>query len=157
VRATVRGALKNYLHFAAAEDWRAMAESRASLRQLPRGLTDALKALIAFSPATPGQQIAQRRAVGAIEQASQARRDRILLSQASISPLQWIVILVLAMTVLVTIAMVHIDRRLTAAVNLFLFSTAVAACLVLLMVYDRPFTTGGNTLEPRALQEIEFD
>jgi hypothetical protein len=34
--------------------------------------------------------------------------------------------------------------------------TAVAACLVLLMVNDRPFATGGITIEPAALREISI-
>ena len=46
------------------------------------------------------------------------------------------------------IATVHIDRPPTAAVNLFTFSSAMAAYLVLLMANDRPFATGGITLEP---------
>ena len=33
---------------------------------------------------------------------------------------------------------------------MFIFSTAVAMCLVLLMVYDRPFGLGGFTLPPTA-------
>jgi hypothetical protein len=49
---------------------------------------------------------------------------------------------------------VHVDRLATAAVNLFVFSTAVAACLVLLMVNDRPFAAGGITVQPIALREI---
>jgi hypothetical protein len=71
-----------------------------------------------------------------------------------IAPIQWIVIFTLAALVLLTIAMVHIDRPVTIAVNLFIFSSAVAACLALLMVNDRPFAAGGNTVEPAVLREI---
>ena len=49
---------------------------------------------------------------------------------------------------LLTIAMVHIDRPATVAVNLLVLSTAVAACHVLLMVNDRPFAASGITVQP---------
>jgi len=56
--------------------------------------------------------------------------------------------------VLATIAMVHVERPRTALINMFALSTGIAACLALLMVHDRPFSTGGFTLEPAALREI---
>jgi hypothetical protein len=157
VRSAVRGAAKDYLRFVETEDWPAMAESRASLQQLPRGLPAAMMAILAFMPANPGQQLAQQRAIVAIDGALEARRGRILLSEGTVSPLQWSVILVLGILVLVTIAMVHIDRRLTIGVNLFLFATAMAACLMLLLINDRPLSAGGYTLDFRVFQEVEID
>lgn len=156
-RTKMRNAIKKYLQFVETEDWPAMTHGHASLRQLPSGLTDAMTALLSFAPAEPGQRIAQQRAVVAIEQALQARRDRILLSETFIAPIQWLVILILDVLILLTIGMVHIDRRVAAAVNLFTFSTAVAVCLVLLMVSDRPFSSGGITAQPDALREIGLD
>jgi hypothetical protein len=153
-RTAVRSAIKQYLQFVEADDWPAMAQGRATLRRVPPGLTDAMKALLSFVPTRPGQQVAQERAVIAIEQALEARRRRIVLSQATISPIQWLVIFVLDALILVTIAIVHIDRRTTTAVNLVILSTAVASCLVLLMVHDRPFAAGGITVQPDALREV---
>jgi hypothetical protein len=157
VRTALRGAVKTYLQFVETEDWSAMAEGRASLRESPPGLADALVLILSFVPAEPGQQVAQQRAVVAVEQALEARRNRILLSKATIAPIQWLVVVILAVLTLLTIAMVHLERSTTVAVNLFIFSTAVAACLVLLMVNDRPFATGGITIEPAALREISID
>ena len=37
---------------------------------------------------------------------------------------------------------------------MLVFSTAVGACLVLLMVNDRPFSAGGFVLEPSALRQV---
>jgi hypothetical protein len=154
MRTELGRSVKNYLHFVEVQDWPAMNESRASLRPLPSGLTDAVRTLLSFVPAQPGQQLAQQRALVALEQALEARRGRIMLSQTVIAPIQWIVIFTLAALVLPTIAMVHIDRPVTTAINLFIFSSAVAACLALLVVCDRPFAAGGNTVEPAALREI---
>jgi hypothetical protein len=137
-RTAVRTALKQYLRFIETDDWPAMAQDRANLRRIPAGLPDAMKALLSFSPAAPEQQLAQERAVIAIEQALEARRYRIVLSQATISPIQWLVIFLLDTLILLTIAFVHLNRPATAVVNLVIFSTAVACCLVLLMVHDRP-------------------
>jgi hypothetical protein len=127
---------------------------RRNLQRLPPGLTDAMRLLLSFVPAQPGQQLAQQRAVAALERALEARRDRIILSQTAIAPIQWIVIVMLAALVLLTVAMVHIDRLVTTAINLFVYSTAVAACLALLIVYDGPFAAGGSSVEPTALRDI---
>ena len=152
-RDTLKGSIHTYLGFVEAEDFPAMAANRASLRP-PPGLTDAMSALLAFSPAGPGQQVIQQRAVAAVERALEARRSRVLLSRTAISSVQWLVIVILDALILLIIAMVHVDRCITTAVNLFIFSTAIAACLVLLMVNDRPFAAGGFTVQPSALREL---
>ena len=157
VKSTVRSSIKRYLQFVETEDWPAMAESRASLQPVPPGITEAMRTLLSFVPSAPGQQLAQERAVIAIEQALEARRSRILLSEAAIAPSQWLAIIVLTTLIFVSIAMVHIDRRATVGVSLFIFSSAVAACLVLLLLNDRPFAAGGFTLEPTALRQVQFD
>lgn len=71
-----------------------------------------------------------------------------------ISPIQWLVIVVLVALLLVTIAMVRIERPGTVATNLFFFSAAVAVCLVLLMINDRPFAAGGSVIQPDVLREV---
>jgi cytochrome bd-type quinol oxidase subunit 2 len=157
VPTSVRASISRYIRFVETDDWPAMARGEADLRQVPPDLADALSALLSYVPATPGHQIAQQRAVIAMEQAMQLRRDRILLSKAAIAPIQWYVIILLFALILLTIAMVHGDRAGTVAVNLFVYATAVAACLVLLMVNDRPFAPGGFTVQPEALQAIRPD
>src|SRR5262249_1595641 len=104
-----------------------------------------------------GQQIAQRRAIVAIERLLEARRQRIVLSQASIVPIQWDVVTVLTALLLLMIGIIHIDRPVASAVGMAILSAAVASCLVLLMVLDRPFAVGGINLEPTALREAGGD
>ena len=53
--------------------------------------------------------------------------------------------------------MVHIDRLTTAGTSLFIFSTALGACVALLMVDDRPFAAGGSTVQPTVLRDIGLD
>jgi hypothetical protein len=43
------------------------------------------------------------------------------------------------------------------AVNLLIFSTAIAACLTLLMIYDRPYGSGGYTVRPTAFHELGYE
>lgn len=151
----MRSSIRKYIQFVAEQDEPAMKENRAELRLLPPGLTDGLDALLSFKPENPGQHIAQERAEAAIERILEARRGRIVLSQATITPIQWNVILILATLVLVVIGMVHIDWPVTSAVNLFMFSTAVAVCLILLMVNDRPFSHGGASLDLHVLHQVD--
>jgi len=54
----------------------------------------------------------------------------------------------------VMIALVHIDNRLAMGISLFIFSTAIAACLAVLMVYDRPFGAGRFTVTPAVLRAV---
>jgi hypothetical protein len=154
LRTTIRSDIKQYLQFVDAEDWPAMLEGRNNLQRPPPGLPEALTTLLSFDPQHAGQRVAQQDIAHAIEGALQARRNRILLSEAGISPPQWIVIIVLDALILLTIAMLHVGRHATTAINLFVFSTAVAACLIILMINDRPFNSGGVMIERRPLHEV---
>jgi len=154
VRTSVRQAIQRHLHFVESEEWPAMARRQASLRSIAVGLVEALSAVLSFAPVQINQQLAQQRAVVAIEHALEARRNRIRLSQAEIAPIQWIVIIVLAVLIQITLAMIHIGNRLAMAITMFIFSTAIAVCLVLLTVYDRPFGAGGFVTRPTVLRDI---
>jgi hypothetical protein len=155
-KVTIHEGIRRYMQFVERDDWPAMLAGHVSLEQVPPGLPEALTALLAYNAQHSGEQTAQRDIARAIEGALAARRSRILLSQASISATQWIAIIVLDALILLTIAMIHVGRHATTAINLFIFSTAVAACLVILMINDRPFSSGGVIVQPRALQEIRL-
>jgi len=83
---TMRNSIRKYIHFVAEQDEPAMKENRAELRLLPPGLKDGLDALLSFNPATSGQRIAQERSEAAIERVLEARRNRIVLSEATVEP-----------------------------------------------------------------------
>jgi hypothetical protein len=157
VRTNVRQAIRKHLHLVETEEWPAMARRQANLQSIAVGLVEALNAVLSFVPTQANQHVAQERAVVAIEHALEARRSRVRLSQAEIAPIQWVVIIVLGILILVTLAMVHIHSRLAMAVTMLIFSTAFAVCLILLMVYDRPFGTGGFVIQPTVLRDIMPD
>src|SRR5262249_46491044 len=66
------------------KDWPAMAGDHATLKITPPNMAEALKVALALNPQTPGQAIAQREIVGSIENALDARRQRIILSHSTI-------------------------------------------------------------------------
>jgi hypothetical protein len=145
--------MKHHLDFIITEYWPAMAKAEASLRSIPVGLSDAINALMSFVPAHATEQLAQQRVLVALEQALESRRSRILISQLEIAPIQWGVIVVLTVLVLITLAMIHIDNRPAMIATMVIFSTAVAVCLTLLMIYDRPFASGGVTMQPTLFRD----
>ena len=153
----MRSAIGQYLQFTNEQEWPAMVKGHAKIRTSVPGLSNAISTILSFIPDNAGQQIAQQRTLIAIEKALEARRHRILLSKASVHPMQWIVIVVLAVLMLLTVAVLHIERPFAMAVNLFSLSTALAVCLVLLLVNDRPFSAGGFVIRPDALRQIAID
>jgi hypothetical protein len=157
VGAKVRAAVEHHIEFVVAQDWPAMSVVRATQQTDAVPLTNAMAALLSFTPMQSQQTLGQQRAVAAVEQAFEARRNRLRLSQVEIASVQWSVIFVLAMLILLTTAMIHMDKPVAMAFALFVFSTAIAACLVLLMENDRPFAAGGITLEPTAFREIRLN
>ena len=153
----VRAAVGQHIDFVVEQDWPAMSIVHTSPQTDAVGLTNAMAALLSFTPTQVEHTLAQQRTVAALEQAFEARRNRLQLSQVEIASVQWSVIVVLAILILFTIAMVHMDKPLAMAVALFMFATAVAACLVLLLDNDRPFAAGGITLEPTAFRQIRLN
>src|SRR5207244_4669379 len=123
VRTKVQTAITQHVDFVLAQDWPKMAIGRADQRTEPVGLTKAMTALFSFTPTQSDQKLAQQRALAAVEQAFEVRRNRIRLSQAEIASIQWIVIFVLAALILVTTAMIHIGKPAAMATTLFIFST----------------------------------
>jgi hypothetical protein len=149
----VRAGLQQHLHYVETQDRPEMLAGTASVRQPPPALSETLAAMLAFDATSSGQRVAQERAVVAIERALEARRGRILLSNAVIAPAQWLVIFALDGLILTTIGLVHLERRPAAAAGMFLFSTGIACPLTLLMIHDRPLSPGGFVVQPAALRQ----
>jgi ABC-type multidrug transport system fused ATPase/permease subunit len=155
IQTRLRNAISAHVKAVEEEEWPAMArQQQANLARSPGVLTEAIVMLLEFSSTRTGEQVAQERAVAALEQALEARRSRIMLSGVLIDWLQWWVVVLLIVLVLVMIAMSHIDNRGVCALSLFFVATALAASLLLLMAYDQPFNAGGFFLRPTLLKEI---
>ena len=129
------------------------AQHRATLRITPRALTEALHMTLALTPETEGQKIAQREIVTALENALDARRQRIIVSQSQINWIKWLCLLVQAICALLAIAIVHCDNRLASAIAMVVFATGIAASVLLIVSHDRPFT-GEISVGPDPLLQV---
>ena len=156
-RANLRAAVRAHITYAVKEEWPAMSLGGDILRRLPHELMRGTMDLLAMTPTQPGQRLAQERALAAVEKALDARRQRILLSQVSVSAIKWLVIIVLAALIQVTIAMLHVDSGPATLITMFLFGTAMAVSMLLIMAYDQPFSSGGVRVLPTALQDVMPD
>src|SRR5215468_9091390 len=119
----------------------------------PASDTEALQLTIALTPSSYGQQTAQREITTALENALDARRQRIIISQSEVNWVKWSCLCLLAACALLAIAMVHSDNRLTSAITMALFATGVAASLLLILAQDRPFI-GELSVGPNPLLQV---
>ena len=125
--------------------------------QTPRVLTEATAMILDLNPIRPGELLAQQRVVAALDQALDARRNRIMLSGELIDGVQWGVILVLMILILTTVAMGNVESPRASAIAMFIVATASAASLVLLLAYDQPLNAGGFFVQPTLLRDIFAD
>ena len=130
-----------------------MARQHTTLATITSTDTRALELVLALLPRTEAQKIAQGEIISALRNALDARRERIIVSRSKINGVKWAVVLLLAFLVLVTVAIVHSDNRITAGLSMGLFSLAVAACVVLIASHNRPFT-GEISVGPELLVQV---
>jgi len=134
------------------EEWPAMAHRSATLTVISAPLTEALQLALSLTPQGEGQLIAQRQIVTYLENALDARRQRIIISESSINWVKWSAVLVQAVCALLAIAMVHCDNRKSAALAMGLFATGVAVSIVLIAAH-RPFA-GVISVGPDPLLQV---
>jgi len=149
----LRSLIRSYVTDAVAQEWPMMARSTATLHVIPYSLAEALQLTLALTPSSQGQQTAQREITTALENALDARRQRIVISESEVNWVKWSCLGLLAACSLIAIAMVHSDNRLTSAITMALFGIGVAASLLLILAYDRPFT-GELSVRPDPLLQV---
>jgi Protein of unknown function (DUF4239) len=152
-RSRLRSLVNRHIDEAVHQEWPAMAEQRATLARLPVTLMEALQYTLSFKAADENQTTAQREIVNALERAMEARRQRIVISQSTVSSVKWAAILLQALCALIAIAMVHSDNRMTCAIALTIFATGVSICVLMIAAYTRPFT-GEISVGPDLLQQV---
>jgi hypothetical protein len=154
--ARLRGLIRQHIQEVLTQEWPAMAQRRATIRIIPASLAQAMQISLALSVQGEGQAAAQRAVVASLENALDARRQRILLSQSEVNAVKWISLIIQAVCTLTAIAMVHSDNRMGAKVALGLFATAIAVCVLLITAHDRPFI-GQTGVPPTALLQVQPD
>jgi hypothetical protein len=152
-RARLRSLVAQHIDNAVNREWPAMAEQHATLSALPTALMECLQTTLAITPADEGQRMAQHDVITALEGALEARRQRIVISQSSVSTVKWAGLFLQALCALIAIAMVHSDNRLTCRIALMLFATGIALSVLLIAAYSRPFT-GEISVGPELLKQV---
>jgi Protein of unknown function (DUF4239) len=149
----LRGLLRSYIADAVAQEWPMMAQGTATLQTIPYSLAEALQLTLALAPSNPAQQTAQREITTALENAMDARRQRIIISQSQVNWVKWACLCLQAICALLAIAMVHSGDRLASAVAMGLFAVGVGASLLLILAHDRPFI-GHISVRPTPLLQV---
>src|SRR5262245_16205848 len=117
----IRALVRRHIQAAVSQEWPAMARQEATLTMIPAADTETLDLILSVVPQGDGQALAQRESLAAWQNALEARRQRIIISRSSINWVKWAVVLVLAGLILLTIALVHSDNRLAAAIAMSIF------------------------------------
>ena len=151
--AHMRAIIRGYIEEATTHEWPMMAQHTATLRVTPRSLAEALQLTLALTPSSEGQKTAQRKMVNALENAFDARRQRIIVSQTQVNLVKWSCLFVQAVCALLAIAMVHSDNRLASTITMAIFATGVAASILLILSHDRPFM-GEISVKPDPLLQV---
>ena len=151
--ANLRALVHEHITQAVTREWPMMAQQTATLSLTPRPLAEAMRATLALSPNTAGQQIAQREIVSALQSALEARRQRILISEAHVGLIKWACLFLQASCAFAVIAIVHSGNRAAARLTLAIFATGVAAAVLLILAHDEPFT-GEISVLPQPLLQV---
>jgi hypothetical protein len=135
------------------KEWPAMAQQRVTLSTLPTALIEELHDALVLTPADDSQRAARPEIIKALHTALDARRQRIVISEADVGAVKWAAILLQGLLTLVAIAMVHSDNRLACGITLTLFATGIALSVLLIAAYSRPFT-GELSVRPELLKQV---
>jgi hypothetical protein len=149
----MRMLIRSYIEDAAIKEWPMMARHTAKIQITPPALAEVLQLTLALTPQTPGQEAAQRQIATALENVSDARRQRIIISHSQVNLVKWSCLAVQAICTLLAIAMVHCDNGRTSAIAMGLFATGVAASVLLIASHNRPFT-GEISVGPEPLLQV---
>ena len=151
--AHMRRLIRRHIEEAAYQEWPMMAQHTATLTIVPQPLAEAEQLTLALVPSNQGQKIAQRAINTALEDALDARRQRISVSLSEVNLTKWSCLLVQAICMLFAIAMVHSDNQRTVAITMGLFASGVAVSVLIILAHDRPFT-GEISVGPAPLLQV---
>jgi len=151
--ARLHALVRRYITETVTQEWPAMARQHATLRIAPPALEQALQLILGLTPHGEGQATAQREMVASLQNALDARGQRIMISQSNVNWVKWTALLLQAVCTLLAIAFVHSHNRLAAALAMSLFATAVAFSLLLIASHNRPFT-GEISVRPDMLLQV---
>jgi len=149
----IRNLLQRHVDEAVSTEWPAMAKQAATLKVAAPALSEALRLVLALTPQSEGQTLARNEMVRELENAMDARRERINLSRSTVNWVKWTCMFAQAVCALVAIAMIHCENRVAAAIAMGIFATGVAVSGLLIASHDRPFS-GDIHIPPDVLLQV---
>jgi len=149
-KSRLRELIERHIDVSETEEWPAMAAGRAAIAT-PTALREALREVLAFPTIDETQKTAKAEIIDALQKALDARRQRIVISQTTVSRVRWFGLLVTGLCVMIGIAFAHLDNRRNCRVALALFATGMAASIFIIAAHSRPFN---STVSPHLLDEI---
>ncbi|SPB15577.1 hypothetical protein NOV72_02797 [Caballeronia novacaledonica] len=152
-RMQLRKLIREYIEYTATTEWKSMAQGAVTLKISPPTLNKAMQFALSLPANTPGQQTAQRQVAVSLEQALEARRQRILVSRSEVSGVKWLCLSFLAACLVLAIALIHCENRMTSAIAIALFCACVATAMLLILSHDRPFS-GAIAVSPEPLWQV---
>ncbi|MFN3077512.1 MAG: DUF4239 domain-containing protein [Alphaproteobacteria bacterium] len=152
MKVAVRLWVGDYVNAVVTEEWPAMGIGHSGDKPYAV-LYQALEAVIACQPESTGEQLAQTMVIHALNDTLSARTQRINLSEERIGPVKWVVMLCLAGLVLLTLGILHHANPIALMISLAIGGGGIAASLVPILSYDRPFT-GTHAVTPEPLLRL---
>ena len=149
----LRALVGRHIQEAATVEWPAMATQSLELKQPSAALVEALGLALALTPQQEAQALAQRETVRALQEALDARRQRIIISRSTINWVKWWGLILEAILALVAIGLVHSDNRFTASLAMGTFATAAAVAALMVASHARPFS-GEVSVGPDVLLQV---
>src|ERR1700716_1317389 len=135
----LRDLIRGYVEQTANVEWPMRARQEASLKAAPAALVEALQLVVSMTPQGAGQQTAQREIIAALGSALDARRQRIIVSQAEVNSVKWWCLYLQAICELLAIAVVHSYNRLASGIAMGLLGAGVSTWELLIPAHYRRF------------------
>lgn len=142
-REQARAALAGYVRYVLDTEWPLLSSGRARSER-PAALLNVLP----FGR-PPGREDLHQ----AMNDAIQARMDRIGMSLYRMSRARWSVVMLLALLLVVAMGLLHAQHPRGRAVALTFVAAAIAVCFVILFAHGRPFI-GDNAIQPTELRAL---
>ena len=150
----IRTLVRRHIHEAVTQEWPMMAQHTANLKVTSQPLAEALQLILTVTPHSEGQTAAQNAIVTALENALDARRQRIVVSLSDVNWVKWVCLILQAVCTLLAIAMIHCGNRIASISAMGIFATGVAVSVLIIVSHNRPFG-GPLAVESDLLAQIE--
>jgi len=146
--------IRAYIQQVVTREWPAMSHQNATLVVASPELAEALQLALELPADTPGRVAAQREMVSSLQDAFDARRQRIIISESAVNSAKWAGVIALGILTLIAVACVHSPNPRTTAIALTLFASAIVVSLLMIGVQDRPFA-GPFKVKPTPLVQVQ--